>query len=147
MSVEELQDDLRSLGEKLKADPPASVAGVVLWMQNELLPWLDNFTKEAEEIDEAVEDIVHQSAEILHQESGEVFAALIASGLAIATELVQRAGNDQRLLKIVREFREKAAEGKDILEEIVIEDPDEEEPDEEPEDKPAIAAAQEGPSA
>lgn len=124
MSLQELESDLKSLGEKLRMDPPASAAGVVLFLQNELVPWLQDLTKETVEIDESVEDLVHGSAEILHEESGAVFAGIIASGLAIATELAQRAGNDQRILKIIREFRQIAKEGSDILDEIVIPDPE-----------------------
>lgn len=127
MSIEQLQVDLKELNDKLTAAVPETVPQVVAFLQNELFPWLATFTEEAEEIDEAVEDVVHGSAEILHGESGAVFMGIITSGLAIANELAQRAGTDQRILKIVREFKQLCGQGKEILEEIVIPDPEEDE--------------------
>jgi hypothetical protein len=134
MSIEQLQQDLKDLMGGLLASPPDSTAGLVLFLQDNLLPWLQTQAEELGEMDEAIEDIVHQSAPVLDAESGAVFAAIITSGMAIATELATRAGNDQRLLRVIKEFKTLAAQGTQILEEIVLEDDEGEDEDEESDD-------------
>ena len=125
MSIETLKQDLQQV--------TAAIASTTLidfstFMQSQLLPWLESLVDEVSEMDESIEDLVHQSVEVLHTESAEVFAGLIAGGAMIATELLTRAGDDKRLIAMVKEWRALATQGKAILEEIVIPD-DEEEPD------------------
>ncbi len=124
MSIEQVQADLKEIMGRLLAEPPTSTPEVVIFLRDNLLPWLQSAAEEWGEMDEAIEDIVHQSVDVLHSESGAVFAGIITSGLAIATELATRAGQDQRLLRVIKEFRALAAQGKQILEEIVLEEDD-----------------------
>ncbi len=133
MSMETLMADLAEITKS--AGALTSGPDVAAFMQANLLPWLSSFTEEVSEMDEAIEDIVHESPEVLHTESGAVFAAIITSGLQIATELATRAGQDQRLLAIIREFRKACVQGKDLLEEIVIpDDPDDDDDDDDPDE-------------
>jgi hypothetical protein len=146
MSIMQLQADLKELMGRLLAEPPATTPALVLWLQDNLLPWLQSQSEELGEMDEAIESIIHDSVDVLHPESGAVFAGIITSGLAIATELAARAGNDQRILTVVKEFRVLAVQGKEILEEIVLDDEDDEddEDEDEEEDDEAPAPANNG---
>lgn len=119
MSIEQLKNDLNQITnscESTSEDSPSLKS----WMVNNLLPWAAALTDEMEEMDGVLEEVVEQSEDVLHTESGQVFAGIIAGGLVIATELGQRAGNDQRVLKLIKEFRALAQKGTDLLEEIVI---------------------------
>jgi len=144
--VEQLQTDLTAILDTLNAHPPQSVPGLVLFLQDNLLPWMASAAGEMKEMDSAIEDlddIVHANVDVLHTENAQVFAAVIASGLALALELSQRIGNDQRLLKVIAEYRKVAKESEALLEEITVpdnpedqEDEDDDE-DEEPKEKTA----------
>ncbi len=141
MSIEQLREDLKQITGA--AGGMAGDIGVASFLQDNLLPWLESLTHEVSEMDGAIEDLVHESADVLHSENAAVFAGIIAGGLAIAAELTTRIGNDQRLLAVVRDFRQLAVQGREILEEIVIPDEDEDE-DEEAEDGPETKPAHEG---
>jgi len=134
MSIEQLQQDLTQIMGRLLANPPTTTADLVLFLSDNLLPWLQSQAEELGEMDEAIEDVVHQSVDVLHPESGEVFAGIITSGTAIAAELATRAGNDARLLKVIKEFRTLAARGTQLLEEIVLEDDEDDDEDDEDDD-------------
>lgn len=123
MSIAQLKQDLTQITEAATAsnlDPAA-------YMRDNLLPWMESLVNEVNEMDGAIEDLVHESADVLHEENGAVFAGIIAGGLALATELAQRAGNDPRLIKIIREYRDLAKQGSAILEEIVLPDDEDDE--------------------
>lgn len=134
MSIETLRADLKANLESLKTMALPTADALKSHLVNNLWPFIDAVVDEVDEIDESVEDMV-AGTEVIHTATGEIFTGLIVSGEVLVTELVQRAGNDQRILALVREWRELAKQGKDILEEIVIPDPDPEPDDEDADDK------------
>lgn len=97
------------------------------FMRDELLPWLSAFLDEVTEIDSAVEATVYELEDVLHTENSQTIAGLITLSRAIATELRTRAGNDSRLLQLIKEHEKKCTEVAGILDEITI--PDEPDPD------------------
>jgi len=126
MSIEQLKADLKAITERLAIDPPNSVTAMGAFLQESLLPWLESSTDELEDMDENIEDLVHQSADILHADSADVLATVVAGGIALATELGKRVGNDAKWLRAIKEYRSVADRAKEILEEATIVDDDEE---------------------
>jgi hypothetical protein len=138
MSIDESKTDLQKIITALTSTPPATALELTSFLQDNLLPWLEALTHEVGEMDQAIEDLVHESVDVLHSENAAVFAGVVAGGLALATELATRIGGDQRLLAVIRDFRRLAVQAKEILEEIVIPDDEEDGPDEDDEeDDPA----------
>lgn len=140
MSIEQLQKDLGTVTSKC----PSDLGAIPDYLHNYLLPFLETTVEELSAVDEVVYGLVHEAEDILHEESGAVFAGIITSGMAICTELAQRAGNDSRIMKLVREFRDLAKQGKEILEEIVMVDDDGEPEPEVAEAAEAVEPAQGG---
>ena len=133
MSIETLKHDLKQITERAAA--MSTGAEVAAFLRDELLSWLDSLIDEVGEMDASIEDVVHQSVDVLHEESAQVFAGIITSGTVIAAELQTRVGNDRRLLEVIREFRVLTKQGTEILNEIVIPDDDgDDEDDNEDED-------------
>jgi hypothetical protein len=111
--------------------PTTTALEVGSFLRDELLPFAETLVGEIGEMDEAIDDLVHQTPDVLHTESATVFASVLAAGSAIAAELRTRAGNDARLLRALREFDALVKEAKVILDDIVISDTDEEVGDDE----------------
>lgn len=120
MSIEQLKTDLKSISQQVAANPPDTTPAVVTFLQDNLIPWLESFVDETQEMDESIADLVHQAVDVLHPESAAVFASIIAGGLALASELATRAGNDARLLKAIKEYRDLAKQGRVLLEELTL---------------------------
>jgi hypothetical protein len=147
MSIETLKADLNditasasahALEEKAGAAPP-----VWGWLRDNLLPWIQGMADEVEEMDEAIHDVVNQSVDVLHPESAEVFAAIIAAGATMAAELRTRVGDDRRLLKSISEYIALLGRGKELLEDIYISDDDDDGEDDEGDDEGADDAGAE----
>jgi hypothetical protein len=136
MSLEQSKTDLKQIVSALTSTPPTTALEVTSFLQDNLLPWLEALTNEVGEMDQAIEDLVHESVDVLHSENGAVFAGVVAGGLALATELATRIGNDQRLLAVIRDFRQLAGQAKEILEEIVIPDDEDDEEDDDEDETP-----------
>lgn len=128
MSIQQLQADLSEVIKALPAGPLVSGPDLADYLKHNLLPLLESHVNETAEIDEAVENLVKHEADILHEETAAVFASVIVSGRELAKELAARMGNDQRLHKLVKEFREVATEAEAILDEITVPDDEEETP-------------------
>ncbi len=145
MSIETLKLDLKQITEQ--AQIVSTGPEVAAFLQNNLLPWFESLIEEVSEMDDSIEDVVHQSVDVLHEDSAEVFAGIIASGTIIASELQTRVGNDARLLAVIREWRALAKQGTEILDEIVI--PDDEDGDDETDepDEGDLAAGKDIPKA
>lgn len=141
MSMEQLRDDLKQVVGRLPTGPLTSAADVAGYMKNDLLPFVASMIDEIGEIDESVEDLVHQTPDALHEETSAVFAGIITSGVVLANELKARVGADKRLLDLIKEFFALVKQGEEILEEITIPDPEPDEPEPEVE-----AAATDRPS-
>jgi hypothetical protein len=146
MSIRQSKTDLQQIVTELTSTPPATALELTSFLQDNLLPWLEALTHEVGEMDQVIEDLVHESVDVLHSDNAAVFAGVIAGGLALATELATRIGGDQRLLAVIRDFRQLAVQAKEILEEIVIPDDEEEEEDEDEDedDKPPPIAEKAG---
>lgn len=126
MSIETLKQDLRDNVAHLNSIDPTAPA-LMGHLQNSLWPFLESLCEELDEMDESLEDVVHQSADVLHTDTAEVFAAIIAGGAVVAAELRKRVGNDAKLLAVIKEFNENLAQGREILAEITLPDAEGEE--------------------
>ncbi len=132
MSIETLKQDLVAV---IKAAPHSnpgftpSIDDVMSFIHSNLLPWLESATEEFAAVDEVVDDLVHQTPDVLHSENAELFGSIIVTGRALVAELRQRIGTDQRVGKLIKEWNTLADEGMAVIEEIVI--PDEEDDEEE----------------
>lgn len=140
MSIQQLQADLAEVIKALPTGPLVSGPDLADYLKHNLLPLLESHVNETAEIDEAVENLVKHEADILHEETAAVFASVIVSGRELAKELAARMGNDQRLHRLVKEYREIAADAEEILNDITVPDDDEEEAPE-PEATPATVEA------
>jgi hypothetical protein len=138
MSIETLKTEIKAVVAAAPSGVLVTAPDLADYLRNNLLPLLEAVVTEVSEQDESIADLVEKASEILHTDSGSVFAALITAGRAIAAELRTRAGNDKRLLTMIKEFGELAEEGESILEDIVI--PDTEDDDDEPEETPETPA-------
>jgi hypothetical protein len=112
----------------------SSMSDVVDHLKSTLWPMLEAIVNEHVELDAVVGDLYEHSEDILQMETAKVFAAVIASGLVLAEELRTRVGNDKRLLAAIGEFKAKANEAREILEEITIPDDPEDDTEEDDED-------------
>lgn len=131
MSIEQLQADLEQVATACPTGPLVSAPDVADFLRNNLIPFIAAHVGETSEMDEAIDNLVHQEPDILHEETAGVFASIITSGRVLADELYKRIGTDQRLRALIKEYRDLAAKGSEILDEITVmdpEDPEEEEP-------------------
>ncbi len=146
MSIETLKQDLKENLASL-ASIEATPEALKAHLQNSLWPFFEAALDEMDEIDGAVQDMLEEMPDMIHEETAEVFAQIITKGIALMAELRKRAGNDPRILKLVKEWSELAAQGTEILEETTLpdgeddEDEDEDEGDE-PDEGPATATAE-----
>lgn len=149
MSIEQLKTDWdlikQSAAEKFGKSPALATANdLAQFLSGDLLPWMESFLEEVAEIDESVGTLVLKQDDVLHEESAEVFAGIIASGrVLIGTELRTRVGNDRRLLKAIEEWMGLAEDGEAILNDVTVPDPDDDGEDLEPEE-PDVAAPADG---
>ena len=136
MSIETLKQDLKQVTLAIQKDalgPLVSAEDLAKFLRDNLLPWLEAAAEEVGEMDESIEDLVHQTPDVLHTDSSELFASVIAGGILLVNELRTRVGNDGRLLKLIREWTVQAKQAGELLEDITIPDEDgEEEGDEVP---------------
>ena len=140
MSIVQLQEDLQAISKAIPDGPLVSAAELRDYIRNNLVPFLSAQVSEVEEMDGAISDIVNQSEDVLHQESAEVFIAIITSGLLLINELATRIGNDQRLLAAIKEWKKVAKRGEEIVNDITIPDDEDEDPDEVEASTPADAS-------
>jgi hypothetical protein len=136
VSIDTLKQDLEQVVSSIPQGPLATAADVADYLRNNLVPFVSNVVDEISEVDDCVAALVDESEDILHEDSGEVFAGLIESGKALVGELRIRVGGDKRVLGLIRAYEILAAKGLQILADIVVPDPDDE-PD--PADAPADA--------
>ncbi len=139
MSMETLRIDLKSITEAAPKFSPVEsdyVERLDGFIHNQLLPWMDNQVTEMQ--DDAVYALVHQTEDILHSENAALFMSIIETAeQLIGAELRTRVGNDQRILNLIGAWKKLAAQGREVLEDIVIPDEeDEEEDDDDTEEVP-----------
>lgn len=148
MSIETLKQDLKQIMASAprptfaEGDGSVTAERVAGFLANDLLPLIETLVDEVSEQDECIEAMVNQTEDILHEENAAVFSGIIVGAAALVAELRTRAGNDKRLLTMIREWQTLAAQGKTILEEITIADEDEGEGEgDEDQDEPEGEAA------
>jgi hypothetical protein len=147
MSIESLKQDFATIvmtsAPRATPERPVEAADIAAFLNNNLLPWLENATEELGGIDEVVEDLVHQTPDVLHTENAELFAGLIVAGRVLMAELKARIGTDQRVGNLIKEWNALANEAMTVIDEILIpdEEDDEDEPDGTPEAAPSTPAA------
>lgn len=130
--IDKLKQDLAMVAQRCPSGALVATADFSGYLVNDLLPFLGNIVEEIEAQDGVIEDLVRGTSEVLHTDSAEKLAALIVTGTALASELRTRAGNDRRLLELVKTWQTQAAEATALIEDVTI--PDEEEDDEEGEE-------------
>lgn len=137
MSIEQLQDDLKQVIGAVPSGPLVTAPEIAAYLKNNLLPLVESTVDELAEVDGSVGDLVTQAQDVLHEDSAQVFAGIIASGKVLISELRTRIGNDHRLLKAIKEWEELAKEGAQLLDDITIPDDEEEQPEAPAVEKPA----------
>jgi len=145
MSIEQLKQDLKDVTSALPTGPLVTAAEMSAYLKNNLLPFIESAITEMEEMDGSIEDLVVHGQEVLHEENAALFMALITSGTTLAKELEELAaktGDGKRIALLIKEWRDLAEQGAEVLEDITIPDPDAEpEPDETPAvESPALPA-------
>lgn len=123
MSIEDLQTEFERI-EKIVAEPPRGGEAEAAWalLRDSVVPFLSLLVEEIGEMDEAIEEAYHDMPDALHTENAKVFAGIIASGTVLSQELRKRVGNDRRLIDLIKEWNQIAAQGREILEEITVPD-------------------------
>lgn len=130
MSIETLRDDLKANVESLVAIAEPTPAELKAHLQHSLWPFLEALVGEMDDIDEAVAELAEGAAEVLHTETGALFAGLIAQGRELMVELKQRIGDNMPLLRKIKAWEALAKQGEEALTDIVVpDDEDEEAPD------------------
>jgi len=135
MSIEQLKQDLKAVTSSLPSGPLTTAAEMSAFLKNNLLPFIDSAVTEMEEMDGSIEDLVTQTPDVLHEETAAVFTGLITSGLALVKELedlASKTGDGQRLKPLIKEWRELAEQGMEVIEDITLPDPDPETDAEQP---------------
>lgn len=144
MSIETLKDDLKAVTEALPKGPLTTAAEMAVYMKNNLLPFVESVVTEMEDMDDNIGDLVTSAEDVLHEENATVFAGIITGGLALVKELedlAAKTGDGQRLKPLIREWRELAKQGGELLEDITMPDPDPDVDLEEPADSPIAESA------
>ena len=138
MSMETLAADLKAnIAEAAKLSGLSSMEEVTRHLKDVLWPTLEAVVEEMKEIDGCVADMVHGAPEMLHPESGEVFAGVIAGAVAVSAALKQRITREAEpaLYKVIDELEANCVEANGILEDIVLEEVDDDDDDDEDEDE------------
>jgi hypothetical protein len=134
MSIEELQADLASNIVEAKGLTAMSTIGdITNHLNNTLWPFLENLVRETSDVDEAVAAMYEKSEDILQFETGKQLAIVITGANTLIAELEKRAVGDKVVLDAIKDWRARAKEATEVLEEITLPedyDPDDDEGDE-----------------
>jgi hypothetical protein len=129
MSIEQLESDLKAVANAVPTGPLTSAAELGSYIKNNLVPLIAATVEEVKEMDDTIGDLVTRSADVLHEDTAQVFGGLIFSGLVLLKELEQRAAGDRAILAQIKEWRALAEQGSAILDDITIpDDEDDEDP-------------------
>lgn len=147
MSVEQLIADLSTLVQAVKGfGPLTSAPDIGAFLKQQLVPFVESMATELVEVNSDIEDLVFKSNDILHADTAELFVGVCVSGRVLMKELEQRAGNDRRVLDMIKEWRNLATQAEQVVKDITyIEPEDEEEPEPEDEEEPEDPDAPEEP--
>lgn len=125
MSLEDLKADLATNMKEasvMSAGVMANPADLLRHLQNTLWPFLENLVGELEEIDDTVDDMYHSAEDILQPETAQLFATVIAGGMALVNELEKRLTMpaDAQIIAGIREWRRLAGESAQTIAEITV---------------------------
>jgi hypothetical protein len=129
--IEDLKTELKRMEEGVAEGASSNASAESAWafMRDSVVPFLSLVVDEMGEMDETLEEAYHEMPDALHAETAQVFAGIITSGAILVQELRTRVGNDQRLIRMIKEWTQLAADGTKILSEITIPDRGEDDDD------------------
>lgn len=134
MGIPELESDIkRNLTATGTAGLPPEVAA---YMTNFVWPMFESVTEEMSSMAEAIDELIEQTDDILHQDTAATLAEPLAIALTLATALEQRLGQtpqDQFLRSQVKQLRRSVKAAEALFDQITVMD----EPEPEATDGPA----------
>lgn len=134
MSDSTLLADLEAnLAEATKLNELAQASDLVKHLKNTLWPFLQTLVEEVTQIDQVVEDIVHEADDILQPETAEVFAALIVACRAMVTEFTPRVdrAKEPKIFQGLQILAQLCNKAESTLDEVTVPPEDEEDGDDE----------------
>ena len=127
-TLQELLQDAETNGEITSMT--ALPVDVRQYLHTTVWPFLRDVVEQAIELDEALDTVIENEADILHVESAAEIAAPISIGLALCQELekrlVPRNPADKKVQGLITEYRVKATQALATIEDITLPDDDEE---------------------
>ncbi len=138
MSLETLKADLKAnIAEAKKLSGMSTIQEVVDHLNTVLWPTMEALVDEVDEIDSCVEDVVHGAPELLHPESGAVFAAVVTGAVTVSQALKARITKEAEpaLYKVIEELERNCRNANKILDEIVLEESEEDDDEYEDDDE------------
>ncbi len=139
MSIEQLKSDAAAVVAALPSGPLISAADMVAYMKNNLLPLFSDFVDELGEMDAALAEMVTGAVDVLHTDNSVVFMTLIEGGAKIIADLqakiVELGGTvTGEIAQAIKEWDSLAADGREILEDVTFDGPDEDDDEDENQD-------------
>jgi hypothetical protein len=114
----------------------STIGDVVAHIQHVLWPYIRSVVEETIDIDEAVHDLVHETEDVLHPETAEVFAALVVGTQGLINHVLPSVDKDKdpKIYAGLMKLREIARRAGKVLDEIVMPEVDEEDDEHEGDD-------------
>ncbi len=138
MSIEQLKSDAAAVVAALPSGL-ISAADMAAYMKNNLLPLFSDFVDELGEMDAALAEMVTGAVDVLHTDNSVVFMTLIEGGAKIIADLqakiVELGGTvTGEIAQAIKEWDSLAADGREILEDVTFDGPDEDDDEDENQD-------------
>jgi hypothetical protein len=145
MSIEQLKSDMAAVVAALPSVPPISAADMVVYMKNNLLPLFSDFVDELGEMDAALAEMVTGAVDVLHADNSAVFLTLIEGGAKIIADLqakiVELGGTvTGEIAQAIKEWNSLASDGREILEDVTFDGPEDDDEDENQDDEESTKA-------
>ncbi len=145
MSIEQLKSDMAAVVAALPSVPPISAADMVVYMKNNLLPLFGDFVDELGEMDASLAEMVTGAVDVLHTDNSAVFLTLIEGGAKIIADLQAKIAElggtvTGEIAQAIKEWDSLAADGREILEDVTFDGPDDDEEDENQDDEESTKA-------
>ena len=130
MSMEELEADTAQVVAAAKAlGPLTTTSDLVAFIKHNLTPLVTSAIAEIGEVDETVYGLVHESDDVLHEDTAKLFSEVIQGGAELARELAKLAAGDARIAGMIQAWQVKAKQAAEVLDDITSPDPDAEDPE------------------
>ncbi len=145
MSIEQLKSDAAAVVAALPSGPLVSAADMAAYLKNNLLPLFGDFVDELGEMDAALAEMVTGAVDVLHTDNSAVFLTLIEGGAKIIADLqakiVELGGTvTGEIAQAIKEWDSLAADGREILEDVTFDGPDDDDEDENQDDEESTKA-------